>query len=579
MKKTLFRLFQYLDSYRIPFVVSVICAAANVLCTLFAPVIIGRAVDCMVKAHAVRFTLLAKTLMTLLTLYLLGDLFLWVLTFLTNRISYKTVNRLRSALSEKLSKLPLSFYDQNPHGDTVSRFVNDVDIISDGILQGFTALLSGIFTIIGSILFMLSINLGMALVVLATAPVTFLAARFITIRSQQLFKKQAKQLGLLSGFAEEMIDGEKVVKSFHREGPTYEHFKKMNDELYQYGVKSQFISSLANPSTRVVNNIAFTFIGAIGCIAVIFGKITVGDISSFLIFSTIFAKPLNDLTNITTQIQSAAASAQRVFQVIDLEPETPDAANALEPVNCRGEVQFKNVCFSYNPGTKLIENFNLVVKPGSSIAIVGHTGAGKTTLVNLLMRFYEVDKGSIQIDGIDIRDMKRDSLRHNFGMVLQDTWLTNASIRDNIAYAVPDAPIEKIISAAKAAGADAFINRLPDGYDTIIRDSGENISQGQKQLLTIARVMLANPPMLILDEATSNIDTYTEIKIQRAFQKLTAGRTSFVIAHRLSTIKNANLILVMDKGRIVESGRHDELLRNSGGYAELYNSQFAGRNI
>lgn len=578
MKKTVLRLFHYLGFYRVAFVVSVFCAAASVLCTLFAPVVIGRAVDCVVKARGVQFPLLAKTLLTLLVLYLLGNLFLWLLSYLTNRISYKTVCRLRSLLFEKLNRLPLSFYDRTPHGDTVSRFINDADIVSDGILQGLTALLSGVFTIVGSVFFMLSINLGMTAVVLITAPATFLVARFITLRSQQLFKKQAKQLGSLSGFAEEMIDGAKVVGAFNRKGKTCAEFEQMNGELYRYGVRSQFISSLANPSTRIVNNISFALIGVIGCISVISGKITVGDISSFIIFSTIFDKPLNDLTNITTQLQSAVASAQRVFHVIDLEPETPDVADAKELRGCRGEVQFENVYFSYNPGTKLIENFNLTVKPGSSIAIVGHTGAGKTTLVNLLMRFYEVDSGSIRVDGVDIRQLKRDSLRRSFGMVLQDTWLTDASIRDNIAYAVPDAPPEKVVVAAKAAGADGFISRLPQGYDTIIRAAGENLSQGQKQLLTIARVMLANPPMLILDEATSNIDTYTEMKIQKAFQKMTEGRTSFVIAHRLSTVKNADLILVMDKGSIVESGSHDGLLQKNGVYAELYRSQFAGQS-
>lgn len=579
MKKTLLRLFGCLGSYRAAFAASILFAAINVICTLLAPVVIGRSVDCMVKAGGVQFVPLSRMLAALALLYLLGNLALWLLSFLTNRISYKTVSRLRSMLFKKLSALPLSFYDGNPHGDTVSRFVNDADIVSDGILQGFTALLSGIFTIIGSIVFMLYINPNMALVVLATAPVTFFAARQITVHSQQLFKKQAKQFGLLGGFAEEMINGEKVVKSFNREEKTYEKFESINDKLYQYGIKSQFISSLANPSTRVVNNIAFTVIGIVGCISVISGRITVGEISSFLIFSTIFAKPLNDLTNITTQIQSAVASAQRVFHLIDLEPESPDPADAPEPAVCRGEVRFNDVSFSYNPGTTLIKHFNLIVEPGSSIAIVGHTGAGKTTLVNLLMRFYEVDEGSIFIDGIDIRDRSRLSLRRNFGMVLQDTWLTNASIRDNIAYASPDAPFEKIVAAARAAGAEPFINRLPNGYDTLIHEDGENISQGQKQLLTIARVMLENPPMLILDEATSNIDTYTEMKIQQAFSKLTAGRTSFVIAHRLSTIKNADRILVMDKGSIVESGNHEELLRANGVYTELYNSQFAGQSV
>lgn len=511
----------------------------------------------------------------LVLLYLGGNFFLWVLTYFTNRISYRTVNLLRKMLFDKLNVLPLSFFDRNPHGDTISRFVNDVDAVSDGMLQGLMALLSGAATIVGTIGFMLCLNPGMTLVVVLSAPASFLVARFITLRSQQLYREQAKYVGRLNGYAEEIIQGQKVVQAFRYEGRAEEKFRRVNAGLYRVGVRAQFISALANPSTRIVNNTAYALIGLIGGLAAISGKITVGDIASFLIYAIIFAKPFNDITNIMTQIQAAAASAQRVFHILDLEPEPADAERTGKREACTGSVGFHNVSFSYSPDTRLIEDLNLEVSPGSSVAIVGHTGAGKTTLVNLLMRFYDVDSGSITVDGIDIRKMARDDLRSRFGMVLQDTWLFDGSIRDNIAYAKPDASRGEIVAAAKAAEADGFIRRLADGYDTRITGDGRGLSQGQKQLLTIARVMLADPPMLILDEATSNIDTYTEMHIQKAFARLTAGRTSFVIAHRLSTVKNADVILVMDHGRIVERGRHEELLKKNGVYAELYNSQFA----
>lgn len=577
-KNTFVRLFTYIRRYHYLLGLSILSAIISVLCTLIAPLIIGHAIDHMAGAHRVDLAAVIKALFLLVITYLGSNLFLWLLTFFTNRLSYKTVNQLRKLLFKKLNTLPLNFFDRNPHGDTISRFVNDVDIISDGMLQGFMVLLSGVVTIIGTIAFMLSINAVMTLVVLISAPMSVFVARFIASRSQQLFHEQAKQLGLLNGYAEEIIQGQKVVKAFNYESKAYENFKEINSKLYKSGFKSQFISSLSNPSTRIVINIAYAVIGIIGGIAAIDGKITVGNISSFLIYSTIFTKPFNDITNILTQMQSANASAQRVFNVLDLEPETPDSENSVELKDCAGHVQFNNVKFSYNPNQNLIENFSLDVPAGSSIAIVGHTGAGKTTLVNLLMRFYDINGGFITIDGTDIRKIKRDSLRNNFGMVLQDTWIFDGSIRDNIAYAKPDSSTQDIIKAAKSSGADSFIRKLEKGYDTVITGDGESISQGQKQLLTIARVMLANPPMLILDEATSSIDTNTEMHIQQAFSKMMAGRTSFVIAHRLSTVKNADLILVMDKGRIVESGKHEQLLSKGGVYALLYNSQFNAAN-
>ena len=572
MKKTIFRLLEYVGKYKGLMLLSVLSALISVVCTLYAPLIIGRAIDGMV---AKGISGGARLLFLLAGVYLCGNLFLWLLNYLTNRISYFTVNHLRTVLFDKLAVLPLGFYDQNAHGDISSRFINDADIISDGLLQGFMALLQGIFTILGAVAFMLFLNPVMALIVVFSAPASYFTARFITTRSQQLFREQAAYLGRLNGYSEEMIEGQKIVKSFCYESRAKEEFQKINARLYETGVKSQFISSLSNPSTRVVNNVAYAVIGVCGSVAAIRGLLTAGDISSFLIYAVIFSKPFNDITNVLTQMQAAVASAQRVFHILDLEPETPDPKDAVSLENCTGRVEFDDVSFSYRTDRKLIEHFTLDIKPGSSIAIVGKTGAGKTTLVNLLMRFYDVNGGSIRIDGIDIRRLARDNLRAQFGMVLQDTWLFDGSIRDNIAYAKPDAAMEEIVTAAKEAGADGFIRRLEDGYDTRITADGGSISEGQKQLLTIARVMLANPPMLILDEATSNIDTYTEMKIQRAFTRLTAGRTSFVIAHRLSTIRNADLIIVMDRGHIVESGNHEELLEKKGYYANLYNSQFS----
>ncbi len=572
MKKTIFRLLEYVGKYKGLMLLSVLSALISVVCTLYAPLIIGRAIDGMV---AKGISGGARLLFLLAGVYLCGNLFLWLLNYLTNRISYFTVNHLRTVLFDKLAVLPLGFYDQNAHGDISSRFINDADIISDGLLQGFMALLQGIFTILGAVAFMLFLNPVMALIVVFSAPASYFTARFITTRSQQLFREQAAYLGRLNGYSEEMIEGQKIVKSFCYESRAKEEFQKINARLYETGVKSQFISSLSNPSTRVVNNVAYAVIGVCGSVAAIRGLLTAGDISSFLIYAVIFSKPFNDITNVLTQMQAAVASAQRVFHILDLEPETPDPKDAVSLENCTGRVEFDDVSFSYRTDRKLIEHFTLDIKPGSSIAIVGKTGAGKTTLVNLLMRFYDGNGGSIRIDGIDIRRLARDNLRAQFGMVLQDTWLFDGSIRDNIAYAKPDAAMEEIVTAAKEAGADGFIRRLEDGYDTRITADGGSISEGQKQLLTIARVMLANPPMLILDEATSNIDTYTEMKIQRAFTRLTAGRTSFVIAHRLSTIRNADLIIVMDRGHIVESGNHEELLEKKGYYANLYNSQFS----
>ena len=578
MKKTIGRLLGYVGRCRGLLVFSGIGALASVVCILFAPLIIGRAIDGMAASGGPNASGIARTLLLLLAVYLVSNVFLWLLNFLTNRISYQTVNRLRRALFGQLEKLPLQFYDGTSRGDTVSRFINDIDTVSDGLLQGFMALLQGVFTILGAVVFMMYLNPGMAVIVMLSAPASYFTARFITLHSQALFRKQAACLGQLNGYAEEIIEGQKTVAAFRYEPRAMEHFRGINAELYQTGVKSQFISSLANPSARVVNNIAYAVVGICGGLAAIHGSLTAGGISSFLIYAVVFAKPFNDITNVLTQMQAAAASAQRVFHILDLEPETPDPESPADLKICAGHVEFDDISFSYRPDRKLMEHFSLDVKPGSSIAIVGRTGAGKTTLVNLLMRFYDVQGGCIRIDGTDIRSMSRSGLRSLFGMVLQDTWLFDGTVRENIAYAKPDATDGQIAEAAREAGADGFIRRLEDGYETRLSADGGNLSEGQKQLLTIARVMLADPPMLILDEATSSIDTYTEMKIQRAFDTLTAGRTSFVIAHRLSTVRSADLILVMDHGSIVESGTHAELLHRGGAYAKLYNSQFSQGN-
>lgn len=573
-KGTLGRLLGFLKPYRMYLVFALIAAVVSVAMSLWTPVLIGRAVDMIVGPGNVSFEGIIPVLLTIGAAIGLSAFFQWLMTRCTNRVTYGAVKDLRVAVFDKLGEVPLKYIDGKAHGDLISRVVNDIDLISDGLLQGFAQLFTGVITIAGTLLFMLSINVGITLVVVLVTPLSLFVAAFIAKKSFGYFREQAAVRGELSGYVEEMVGNQKVVKAFGYEDEAQEKFEEINSRLYTSGVKSQFASSLTNPSTRFVNAIVYAAVGITGALAAIGGGITVGQLSSFLIYANQYTKPFNEISGVVTELQTAFASARRVFRVLDEPSETPDAPDAKTVRESDGNVRMEDVSFSYLPDKKLIEGLNLCASSGERVAIVGPTGSGKTTIINLLMRFYDVDSGKIEIDGTDIRLMTRSSMRALYGMVLQETWLFAGSVRDNIAYGKPDATEEEIVAAAKAAHAHGFIRRLPDGYDTVISDDGGNISQGQKQLLCIARVMLVKPPMLILDEATSSIDTRTEIQIQRAFEKLMEGRTSFVVAHRLSTIRGADMILVMNAGRIVEQGTHAALMEKGGFYANLYNSQF-----
>jgi ATP-binding cassette subfamily B protein len=576
-RRKLRKALDYLGESRAMILLSAFCALITAVGSLAAPALIGRAIDRMAPGMA-GLGSLALILGALAGVYLVSNLFQWFLSLITNRISYLTARNLRRALFEKLSSLPLSFFDGTAQGDTISRFVNDVDAVSDGLLQILAQALSGVASIVGAAVFMLCLSPLMALVVIVLTPMSVFTARFIAKNAQRRFREQAEIVGDLNGYAEEIIEGRREVKAFCLEESSYARFAEMNAKLYTAGAAAQFYSSLANPSTRIVNNITYTVVGVAGSLIAIAGGLTVGGISSFLIYATLFAKPFNDITNVLTQLQAALASGRRIFRTLELPPETPDRKDASEP-DAQGRIRFEGVSFSYDPGRRLIEGLDLDIPYGRSVAIVGRTGAGKTTLVNLLMRFYDVNDGRITLGGKDIRDFRRDDLRRCFGMVLQDTWLFSGSLRDNIAYSKPGASEEEIVAAAREAGADDFIVRMPRGYDTIVGASGEGLSQGQRQLITIARVMLADPPLFILDEATSSIDTRTELRVQEALKRLTAGRSNFVIAHRLSTIRGADLILVLEDGRIVEAGSHDDLVERGGSYARLYASRLETESI
>lgn len=574
-KKVLLRLLDYTKPYRLYVIGALISAIASVVFKMVAPVLIGQGVDFIVGPGNVNYSGILKTLMMLGLVIVLSGIFQWILTLFTNKITYHTVRDIRIAAFNKLNKVPLDYIDSTAHGDVISRVVNDVDIISNGLLQGATQLITGVVTIIGTLFFMLSINTVIAVVVVVLTPISFFVASFIAKRSHHLFTEQSATQGELGGYIEEMIGNQKIVKTFCFEDRAQEQFEEINARLYSSGVEAQFYSSITRPAARFINGIVYAAVGIIGAIGAIDGRLSVGQLSSFLIYANQYTTPFSEITGVITEMQSAIASAERVFRVLDEADEIQDDPNAIVMEKCRGKIDIENVSFSYKPEVKLIQNLNVSVKPGSKIAIVGPTGCGKTTFINLLMRFYDVNEGKIKIDGIDINKLKRSNLRSMYGMVLQETWLYSASVRDNIAYGKPDATDEEIMEAAKMARAHEFITRLPEGYDTIISEDGNNISHGQKQLLCIARIMLVQPPMLILDEATSSIDTMTEKHVQEAFDTLMEGRTSFVVAHRLSTIQGADEILVMDKGNIIEQGSHKELLAKGGFYHKLYNSQFA----
>ena len=572
------RLLHYTKPHFLFLIGAFVFAVIHISLSLYAPILIGRAVDQIVGVGNVDYSAMKSILITLALVVLGSALFQWMMAYCTNLVSYRTARDLRVQMYEKLNRLPLKTIDRHAHGDLVSRVVNDVDQVSDGMLQGMNQLFSGVITIVGTLLFMLTISPVITIVVVCVTPLSLFVAAFIAKSSHKMFFDQQAFQGKLSGYIEEMISGQKTVRAFHYESRAEQQFDEINSKLYDAGVKAQFYSSLANPSTRFVNGIVYTSVAVIGALCAITGvptRLSVGQITSFLAYANQYTKPFNEVTAVLTQIQTAMASARRLFVILDEPPEPQDTEDEKQVQRGGNVVELRDVFFSYNPNTKLLQDINLRAAAGQRIAIVGPTGCGKTTIINLLMRFYDVDSGDICIDGVDIRDMSRKSLRSLFGMVLQDTWLFSGTVCDNIAYGKPNASEDEIIAAAKAALAHSFIKRLPNGYDTVISEDGGNLSQGQRQLLSIARVMLVDPPMLILDEATSSIDTRTELLVQKAFQRMMEGRTSFVVAHRLSTIQEADMILVLRDGRIEEKGTHGQLLAQRGFYANLYYSQFA----
>lgn len=575
-KDTLIKVLKYIKPYGGPLVLTIIMAVISVALTLYLPVLTGKAVDMLELVGEPGFwTGLYQILIRMAVVILLTAFAQWIMSICNNKIVYNIIQDIRKKAFRKLEILPLKYMDAHSHGDIVSRVVADVDQFADGLLIGFTQLFTGIITILGTLGFMLSVNVGITAVVVVITPVSLLVASFIARKTFSMFKLQSETRGEQTSLINEMVGNQKVVQAFNREDETLEKFDEINGRLEKCSLRAIFFSSLTNPCTRFVNSLVYTGVGLTGALAVIRGGLTVGQLTCFLSYANQYTKPFNEISGVITELQNALACAARIFELIEEEPQVPDKEDAVVLKDVQGEVTLSHVAFSYVPERKLIEDLNLHVNPGQRIAIVGPTGCGKTTIINLLMRFYDVDQGSIQVEGEDIRDITRKSLRASYGMVLQDTWLKKGTIRDNIIVGKPDATDEEIIEAARKSHAHSFIRRLPDGYDTVIGEDGGSLSQGQKQLLCITRVMLSLPPMLILDEATSSIDTRTEIKIQKAFASMMEGRTSFIVAHRLSTIQNADVILVMKDGHIIEQGNHEELLAKKGFYAELYNSQFA----
>ena len=574
-KATLNRVLHKIRPYSAFVVCSLLVAAVSVAAQLYIPILCGDAIDKMLGKGNVDLAGVLRIAVSILVVAAVAALAQWLLSVCNNRITFSVSRDLRNEALRKIQTLPLSYLDSHPSGDIVSRMVADVDTFADGLLMGFTQLFSGILTIFGTLLFMLRENVPITLVVVCITPLSLVVAGFLAKRSYGYFQSQSVVRGKQTALVNEMIEGQKVVQAFGHEAESLAAFDEVNGQLQDVSLKAIFFSSLTNPATRFVNNIVYAGVGLVGALYAVRGGITIGQLSVFLSYANQYTKPFNEISGVVTELQNALACAARVFELLDAEDQVPEAENAaaLQP---DGHVQLQDVSFRYLPDRPLIEGLSLDVQPGQRIAIVGPTGCGKTTLINLLMRFYDVNSGSIKVSGTDIRDVTRASLRGSYGMVLQDTWLRAGTVRENIAYGKPDATMDEVITAAKAAHAHSFIRRLPDGYDTVIAEDGGNISQGQKQLLCIARVMLCLPPMLILDEATSSIDTRTEVRIQKAFARMMQGRTSFIVAHRLSTIREADVILVMKDGHIVEQGSHDQLLAQGGFYAKLYNSQFEG---
>lgn len=575
-KETLIKVLKYIKPYRVLMALTILMATVSVTLTLYLPILTGNAVDMLESVGESFFwTRLYRVLAKMAVVVLLTALAQWIMSICNNKIVYNIIQDIRKKAFRKLEILPLKYMDAHSHGDIVSRVVADVDQFADGLLIGFTQLFTGVITIIGTLGFMLSVNVGITAVVVVITPVSLLVASFIAKKTFYMFKLQSETRGEQTTLINEVVGNQKVVQAFNREDETLEKFDEINGRLEKYSLRAIFFSSLTNPCTRFVNSLVYTGVGLTGALAVIRGALSVGQLTCFLSYANQYTKPFNEISGVITELQNALACAGRIFELIEEDAQIPDKEDAVVLKNVEGRVDLERVAFSYTEDRKLIEDLNLHVKPGQRIAIVGPTGCGKTTIINLLMRFYDVDQGSIQVENVDIRDITRKSLRASYGMVLQDTWLKKGTIRDNIIVGKPDATEEEIVEAAKKSHAHSFIRRLPNGYDTVIGEDGGSLSQGQKQLLCITRVMLSLPPMLILDEATSSIDTRTEIRIQKAFASMMEGRTSFIVAHRLSTIQNADVILVMKDGHIIEQGNHEELLQKKGFYAELYNSQFA----
>lgn len=574
-KGTVVKVLKRIKKYWLYLAISIVMAAVTVASTLYVPILVGRVVDNIIGPQNVLFDNILTILTQMGIVIAITAVSQWVMNICNNKITYHVTRDIRDEAIEKIEKLPLSYIDAHSYGEIVSRVIADVDQFADGLLMGFTQFFSGVLTIFGTLAFMLSINVLITLIVVVITPLSFFVASFIAKHTYSMFKLQSEARGEQTALIDEMIGGQKVVQAYAHEAEALEKFDEINEKLQNYSLKAIFFSSITNPATRFLNSIVYAGVAVGGAVSAINGGITVGQLSSFLSYANQYTKPFNEISGVVTELQNAIACAARVFELIEEKPEIPEPKNAVDIANVDGTVKLENVAFSYVPDKKLIENFNLDVKQGQRIAIVGPTGCGKTTLINLLMRFYDVNSGSIKVSGTDIREMTRSSLRAGIGMVLQDTWLKAGTIKENIIMGKPDATDEEIIAAAKASYADGFIRRLPKGYDTVIGEDGGNLSQGQKQLLCITRVMLCKPPMLILDEATSSIDTRTEMKIQDAFAKLMEGRTSFIVAHRLSTIQSADVILVMKDGKIIEQGNHEGLLAKKGFYYNLYQSQYA----